>query len=124
MRICVLTEYFNPDGYGGVAAMMPMLVQRLCATYPKLNIDVIASRNIYRGEGHELPRFAEWEGSRVYRLSTPRSNQPSLKRRLLAGSYFAMCAWTKLMTMPRYDVLLVGTRSPDDANGGTRHQPV
>lgn len=112
MRICLLTEYFNPGGYGGVATMMPMLVQRLNARYPELSIDVITSRNVYRGEGQVLPRFEEWEGIRVYRLSTPRSNQPSIKRRLLAGCFFTMCAWAKLMTMPSYDALLVGTNPP------------
>ncbi len=112
MRICLLTEYFNPDGYGGVASMMPMLAQRLCARYPEVSIDVIASRNLYRGEEHALSRFEVWEGIQVYRLATPRSNQPSLKRRLLAGCFFTTCAWAKLMTLPPYDLLLVGTNPP------------
>lgn len=113
MRICMLTEYFDPDGAGGVPTMMPQLAQRLRALYPEVSIDVITSRNVYRGDQYVLPADSEqWEGMTVHRLATPRSNQDSIGKRLLAGCYFTACTWAKLMALPKYDVILSATSPP------------
>ena len=113
MRICMVTEYFNPDGAGGVPSMLPMLAQRLCARYPDVKVDVVTSRNIYRGETHQRrPAFEHWEGIDAYRLSTPRSNQTSISKRLLAGCYFTASALAKLTALPAYDVILSSTSPP------------
>lgn len=113
MRICILHEYFDPDGPGGAPSMLPMLAQRLCMNYADVTVDVICSRNVYRGDVQDTrPAFETWKGVNVYRLSTPRSNQPNVKTRLLAGAYFTLCAWAKLATLPAYDLLLVATTPP------------
>lgn len=113
MRICILHEYFDPDGPGGAPAMLPMLARCLCANYADVTIDVVCSRNVYRGESHRpLPACEHWGGVTVHRLSTPRSNQPKIKARLLAGAYFTFRALVKLATLPAFDLLLVATTPP------------
>lgn len=113
MRICILHEYFDPEGLGGAPALLPMLAQRLCTNYTNVTVDVVCSRNVYRGDVQcRHPAFERWEGVNIHRLSTPRSNQPKIKARLLAGAYFTLCAWAKLATLPAFDLLLVATTPP------------
>lgn len=113
MRICMLTEYFNPGGAGGVPSMMPQLAQRLMTRYRDLQIEVITSRNIYRGEGQLLrPAYEQWEGVDVFSLNTPRSNQANIGKRLLAGSLFSAAAFGKMMSRPAYDLILSATSPP------------
>lgn len=111
IRICLLTEYFNPGSAGGTPAMLPALARTLRARYPALTIDVVTSRNVYRGDAC-LPAYEEWEGMRVFRLNSPRSNTPSTLKRLVMGTLFSLRALGKLLTLPRYDLLLVGTNPP------------
>jgi len=112
IRIGILTEYFDPGGAGGVAAMMPELAAALKAQDPALDLEVVASRNVYRGGDDAYPAEQEWHGIRVLRLGTRRSNQPSTARRLLAGLRFSLAARRRLLGRPSYDVLLVGTNPP------------
>ena len=112
MRICILTEYFNPGGAGGTPSMIPALARELKLRYPQLDIDVLTSRNMYRGTDVRLPARDDWEGLRVFRLSSPRSNQNSTLQRLFYGWIFAMMAWLRLLALPRFDVLFVGTNPP------------
>jgi hypothetical protein len=48
MRLCVLTEYF--DDTGGMPTILSNLTGYLREKYPQLSIDVITSRNLYRGD--------------------------------------------------------------------------
>jgi colanic acid biosynthesis glycosyl transferase WcaI len=92
--------------------MMPELARALKAEDPALDIEIIASRNRYRGGDDQYPPEQDWEGVRVLRLGTPRSNQDSTALRLLAGLYFSLVARRRLLSLPRYDLLLVGTNPP------------
>ena len=92
--------------------MLPELALALQAQDPALDLEVVSSRNVYRGGDDAYPAEQEWEGVRVVRLGTPRSNQASTPRRLLAGLRFTLAARRRLLARPRYDVLLVGTNPP------------
>ncbi|MHB9131975.1 MAG: glycosyltransferase family 4 protein [Armatimonadota bacterium] len=112
MKLCLVTEYFNPDGAGGTPSTLPSLARELLRQCPDLSIDIVTSRNIYRGENVRLPAYQDWEGMRVFRLRVPRSNQPSTGARLAAGMVFSLAAAARICTLPRYDLLLVGTNPP------------
>ncbi len=109
----MLTEYFNPNGAGGVPSMMPQLAQRIMTRYPDVAVDVITSRNVYRGDANaKRPAFETWQGINVHALPTPRSNQLSVSKRLLAGSLFTAAVFAKLMELPTYDLILSATSPP------------
>lgn len=112
MKLCLLTEYFNPGGAGGTPSMLPVLAQQLLCDHPEFSIDVVTSRNVYRGADERLPGYEEWEGMRVFRLQMPRSNQHSTAMRMAAGAAFSLAATAKVCALPRYDLLLVGTNPP------------
>jgi len=92
--------------------MLPELAVALRAQDPTLEIEVIASRNTYRGGANAYPPEDEWHGLRILRLGTPRSNRSSTVLRVLAGLNFAFAARRVLQRRPPYDVLLVGTNPP------------
>ncbi len=112
MRICLLTEYFDPDGAGGTPTILPALARGLTERHDDVTLDVLTSRNVYRGGAERLPAREQWAGMRVFRLGTPRSNDAGTAGRLVKGGLFTLAALARLHTLPRYDVLLVGTNPP------------
>lgn len=113
MRICLLTEYFNPDGTGGTPTMLPALLRQMKAQFPEDQIDVITSRNIYRGDDMtKYPARECWHSMQVYRMNTPSSNRDSTIWRVLDGFLFSIMALLRVLTLPRYDLLFVGTNPP------------
>src|SRR5262245_55755333 len=113
MRACILTEYFYPDATGGTPAMLSRLARFLRDAYGEaLDLTVVTSGNLYRGEPVVLPACEEWEGVRIHRLRAPRSNRRSTALRLLAGAVFSARALAHLARLPRPDVLFVGTNPP------------
>lgn len=113
MRVCVLSEYFYPDSTGGTGTVLSAVVRRLKELHPEVEIDVVASRNLFRGEANSLPKSENWQGVSIRRLSSPRPHQPSIRRRLSANLVFTAAVLRDLMAHKRkYDVVLVVTAPP------------
>jgi colanic acid biosynthesis glycosyl transferase WcaI len=113
MKICILSEYFYPDSTGGTGAVLSILVRRLKDEYPHLEIDVITSKNLFRGEQDALVAEEEWDGINIRRLSAPQPRKKSVRRRLGANMVFTMQVLRTLLRQPkRYDLLLVVTAPP------------
>lgn len=112
MKICLLIEYFHPDNTGGSPTVLSHLARFLKDNYPDVQLDVIASTNLYRSEATTLARFENWDGIRIFRLKTPKSNRPSTLLRLAAGAAFSLAAGLKLLRSSRPDVLFIVTNPP------------
>jgi glycosyltransferase involved in cell wall biosynthesis len=113
MRICVLSEYFYPDSTGGTGTVLSKLVRHLKDQNSALEIDVITSRNLFRGEAGTLPRRENWDGVHIHRLKAPAPRKKSVKRRLAANLVFTARTFLRLlMSRQRYDLILVVTAPP------------
>lgn len=112
IRVCVVTEYFNPDGVGGTPSVIPDLCRQIQQHHPTCRLEVLTSRNVYRSRAERLPRDEIWEGIPVRRMGTPKSNRNSTALRVLAGTAFAGAALLNLLRGPRYDLVFVGTNPP------------
>ncbi|RYG73943.1 glycosyltransferase WbuB [bacterium] len=113
MRICILSEYFYPDSTGGTGTVLSKLIRHLKDNNDHLEIDVIASRNLFRGEVGKLSAREEWEGVNIFRLKAPAPRKKSVKRRLAANMVFTARAFMRLMTARRkYDLVMVVTAPP------------
>jgi glycosyltransferase involved in cell wall biosynthesis len=88
MKICILSEYFYPDSTGGTGTVLSKLVRQLRDTYSDLEIDVITSKNLLRGEVSDLPTQQDWDGINIVRLNTPQPRKKSVRRRLAANLLF------------------------------------
>jgi glycosyltransferase involved in cell wall biosynthesis len=109
MKLCILTEYF--DDTGSTPTILSNLTGYLREKYPQLSIDVIASRNVYRGDEHLRSGEAR-NGVNVIRLNTPKSNRRSTLLRLTIGMIFTLAAMRRLFARGRYDLVLVVTNPP------------
>jgi glycosyltransferase involved in cell wall biosynthesis len=112
MRVCILTEYFHPDSTGGTGTVLSDLARHLKAHHDDLQIDVMTSKNLYRGTAAGLPQQEVWGGLTIFRLRTPQSNRPSTALRLAAGLAFTLSVMRRLLVGRRYDVVLVVTNPP------------
>ena len=112
MKICLLSEYFYPDNAGGTPMVLSHLARYLKDNVPDLQLDVITSTSLYRGEANSLARFENWRGVRIFRLQTPKSNRPSTLLRLLAGAMFSLATLFKLLRRSRPDLLFIVTNPP------------
>lgn len=117
MRICIVNEFFYPDSAGGTGTVLSDLVQSLRQVDAEMEIDVVTSTNLYRQPQADLPAYEEWNGVRIHRLSTPHPNGLSLPLRLGANLLFCALALAKLVSLPSYDVILLGTAPPMVALG-------
>jgi colanic acid biosynthesis glycosyl transferase WcaI len=109
MRLCILTEYF--DDTGSTPTILSNLTGYLREKYPQLSIDVITSRNLYRGD-ENLRSCETRNGINVIRLNTPKSNGRSTLLRLTIGMIFTLAAMRRLFAHGRYDLVLVVTNPP------------
>ncbi len=109
LKIGIVTEYL--DSSGGTPTILSNLVRHLSARYPDLQIEVISSRNIYRGDA-KLPARENWQGVPVIRLNTPKSNRASTALRLAAGLRFTFAVFWRLLHRRPYDALLIVTNPP------------
>lgn len=113
MRICILSEYFHPDSTGGTGTVLSKLVRHLKDQDASLEIDVITSRNQFRGAAGLLKARENWDGIHITRLKAPAPRQQSIKRRLAANLVFTARALKRLMLVGRrYDLILVVTAPP------------
>jgi colanic acid biosynthesis glycosyl transferase WcaI len=113
MRICILSEYFYPDSTGGTGTVLSKLIRHLKDNYDHLEIDVIASRNLFRGEVGTLAAREKWDGVNIFRLKSPPPRKKSIKRRLAANMLFTARTFMRLMMARRkYDVVMVVTAPP------------
>lgn len=113
MRICILSEYFHPDSTGGTGTVLSKLVRQLKDQHENLEIDVITSRNLFRGEAGSLSRREEWQGVRIFRLGSPVPRKKSVRRRLMANMVFTGKTLSHLLRRrQRYDLVLVVTAPP------------
>ncbi len=113
MRICVLSEYFHPDNSGGTGPVMSGLVRHLKDNYEGLEIDVITSKNLFRGQSDEPPEVEDWDGVLIRRISSPPAAKNSTRRRLLANVLFTNAVLRTMLTNRRsYDLVLVVTAPP------------
>jgi colanic acid biosynthesis glycosyl transferase WcaI len=112
VRVCILTEYFHPDSTGGTGTVLSDLARHLQRHHDDLKIDVITSKNLYRGAAAALPQQEVWGGVTIFRLRTPQSNRPSTALRLAAGLAFTLSVMRRLLLGRRYDVVLVVTNPP------------
>jgi glycosyltransferase involved in cell wall biosynthesis len=111
MRICVLSEYFYPDNTGGTGTVLSRLMRRLKDEHG-VEIDVITSCHLYRGENTRLADSEDWDGIRILRVQTPKANPFSTLKRLVTNLRFSNAALAKLLKQPRYDLVLVTTAPP------------
>ena len=111
MRVCILNEFFYPDNTGGTGAVLSDLARCLQDNYGDANIEVITSQNLYRSD-QALPQKEDWDGIRIHRVKTPRSNTPSFAGRLFANLAFSFAALFVLLRLGKFDTLLVGTAPP------------
>jgi len=109
MRLCIVTEYF--DDTGSTPTILSNLTRYLKAQHPELDVDVITSRNLYRGSERRVSERTA-DGINVIRLNTPKSNRPSTLMRLGTGMVFTLAAVGRLLVHGRYDLLLVVTNPP------------
>ena len=113
MRICVLSEYFHPDNKGGTGPVMSGLVRHLKDTYQGLEIDVVTSRNLFRGQNEGLVLDEDWDGVQIHRVASPVPAKNSTRRRLLANVQFTKAVLhTLLWRRRKYDLVLVVTAPP------------
>ncbi len=112
MKICLISEYFYPDNGGGTGTVLSNLARHLKDAYGDIEIDVITSRHLYRGDGRRLERKESWDGIEIYRLDTPRPHASNIKKRLLANCRFSWAALRRLLRRGRYDLVLVSTAPP------------
>ena len=117
MRICIVNEFFYPDSAGGTGTVLSDLVRSLREMDPDLEIDVVTSTNLYRQPQADLAAYEEWNGVHIYRLPTPHPNGLSMPLRLGANLLFCTLALAKLVSLPAYDVVLLGTAPPMVAMG-------
>lgn len=111
MRVCIINEYFHPDNTGGTGTVLSELARTLTDRYRDVSIDVITSRNLYRGDDLLAPQ-ENWDGIQITRLSCAKPNGVSIKARLIANLDFSRKALTTLFRKERYDVILIGTAPP------------
>lgn len=112
MKICLITEYFYPEDSGGTPTALSQLMRYMKDHYSNFEIDVITSNNLYRRAGGKLPKFEDWDGIRILRVNSPRSNRPSTALRLLTGCIFSAKGLGKLFTASHYDLIVVSTNPP------------
>ena len=113
MRICVLSEYFYPDTTGGTGTVMSGLVRHLHDHYQDVEIDVVTSQNIFRGETGQLPARENWGGVQIRRVASPVASKNSTRRRLLSNLLFTGASLRAMLTSRRkYDMVLVVTAPP------------
>ncbi len=112
MRICIVNEFFYPDNTGGTGTVLSDLVRSLREFDPALEIDVVTSTNLYRRAKTKLPAAEDWDGVKIYRVGTPHPNSLPMALRLGANLLFSVAAFSKLMSLRPYDVVLVGTAPP------------
>lgn len=118
MRVCIVNEFFYPDNAGGTGTVLSDLVRSLRLSYPQAEIDVVTSKNLYRQAKASLPAYEEWNGVAIHRLATPRPNGLPMPLRLAANLLFCAGAAMKLLSLKRYDVVLLGTAPPMTAISG------
>lgn len=112
MRVCIVNEFFYPDETGGTGMVLSELTSALRRDYPSVQIDVITSVNLYRDQNAQLDTYEEWEGTRIFRLQTPQAGFRSTRHRLASNAKFGMAALRKLLSLGRYDLVLIGTAPP------------
>lgn len=117
MRIAVICEYFYPDNSGSTPTDLAELTRYLVEQHRELQLDVVTSKNLYRPSGltGKLSARENWQGVRIRRLPTPKSNRPCMVLRLLAGMLFSAGALLHLLRQPAYDLLLIVTNPPSNA---------
>jgi len=112
MRICVINEYFYPDSTGGTGAVMSDLVRHLTDMYPDVQIDAITSTYLYRNTETPLSETEDWDGIKIYRVPATHPNTLSIAGRLLTNLAFTFRSLFKLLSLGKYDLVLVGTNPP------------
>jgi colanic acid biosynthesis glycosyl transferase WcaI len=117
MRVAIICEYFYPDNSGSTPTDLSELSQSLTQSHTDLEISVFTSHNLYRPTG-PIPKMARrenWNGVKIKRLRTLRSNRPSTLLRLLTGSLFSLTVLGHLIWKKPYDVVLIVTNPPTNA---------
>lgn len=113
MRLCVLAEYFYPNLMGGTGTVLSELCVGLKETAgAELDIEVITTPNMYRGEKLDLPPVETWNGVEIRRVKSPKPPRTRLALRVLAGLHFTFSALLLMLRRPRYDLVLVVTGPP------------
>ncbi len=112
MRICIVNEFFYPDSAGGTGTVLSDLVRSLREIDAEMEIDVVTSTNLYRQPQANLSAYEEWNGVCIHRVATPHPNGLSLPLRLGVNLLFCARALAKLISLPAYDVVLLGTAPP------------
>ena len=113
-RICIVNEFFYPDNAGGTGSVLSDLTRTLRQNHPELQIDVIASCNLYRDKDVVLPALEDWDGVAIHRVRVPHAGGSSTLMRLLLNSLFGCLSLGMLLRIssPPFDMLLIGTAPP------------
>jgi hypothetical protein len=117
MRIALISEYFYPDNSGSTPTDLGELTRYLKDHHGEIQIEVITSKNLYRPSGltGKLSPREDWQGVKIRRLPTPKSNGHSMILRLLAGTSFSAAALLYALRQPAYDLLLIVNDPPANA---------
>ncbi|RYX82807.1 glycosyltransferase WbuB [bacterium] len=112
MKVCLISEYFYPDNAGGTGTVLSSLVRQLKDTYQDLEIEVITSCNVYRGEQEKLASVENWDGVNIHRVNVPKAHPSSIKKRLITNFQFTFLVFKKMLRRGGYDLVLVSTAPP------------
>ncbi len=111
MRVCIISEFFYPDMTGGTGMLLSDLARSLHDDFG-VEVDVIATRHLYRNAAAKLPRSEDWDGINIMRVPAPNFNRASTTRRLLGNLLFTSSALRTLLARRRYDLILTATAPP------------
>ena len=111
MRICLISEYFYPDNMGSTGTVLSNLCRYLKDNFQDVEIDVITSKNLYRGGECRIPQ-ENWDGIHISRINCPPTKQTSTLKRLFYGIWFTKLATWRLLFRSRYDIIFVVTNPP------------
>ena len=109
MKILLLNQAFHPDVVS-TGQHATDLALRLQASGH--DVTVVASRYGYDDPDRAFPHCENWRGISIHRISMLRLGKSSRWRRALAfGSFFAGCL-TRILLMPRFDLVIALTSPP------------
>jgi len=110
IKLCVLTEFFYPDCQSGTGKAVSDIARILTDDYG-YQVSVQCSALAYKSD-RRLPNEDSWNGIAIRRFGHPNWNHKGVLRRTFCNLMLtARVAW-RLVTGPKYDLVLVTTAPP------------
>ena len=110
LRVCILSEFFYPDSNSGTGKAVTDIARHL-SNDPGIDVDVICGARSYLN-GSVMSSSDTLDGIDIRRISYPDWNRSGVSKRSLCNIVLALKSAWRLMTLPKYDVILVTTAPP------------